>query len=211
MATYSHFCIFCLTQSNADSRLSHANEIVEYYKKSPWGNGDRWKEGVLHVSVTLLKSAFKQQAISARYYLLVMEGKIFDIRLIPEFSGASTDMPIVEWIENGELVCELCAMKNVEHVLPLRLRGGALAIHRQLSAEQKAAAEQIKQALRTAYAADAFNAYDQFITWQLHLGEMVDKFFAELRLLYCHLQHHNDTIIKTQEDFFNKILPLTLL
>ena len=24
-------------------------------------------------------------------------------------------------------------------------------------------------------------------------------------LLYCHLQHHNDTIIKTQEDFFNKI------
>ena len=25
------------------------------------------------------------------------------------------------------------------------------------------------------------------------------------RVLYCHLQHHNDTIIKTQEDFFNKI------
>ena len=24
-------------------------------------------------------------------------------------------------------------------------------------------------------------------------------------LLYCHLQHHNDTIIKTLEDFFNKI------
>ena len=24
-------------------------------------------------------------------------------------------------------------------------------------------------------------------------------------MLYCHLQHHNDTIIKTQEDFFNKI------
>ena len=34
----------------------------------------------------------------------------------------------------------------------------------------------------------------------------------DLYLLYCHLQHHNDTIIKTQEDFFNKIyLPLTLL
>ena len=25
------------------------------------------------------------------------------------------------------------------------------------------------------------------------------------RVLYCHLQHHNNTIIKTQEDFFNKI------
>ena len=29
-----------------------------------------------------------------------MEGKIFDIRLIPEFSGAATDMPIVKWVEN---------------------------------------------------------------------------------------------------------------
>ena len=31
-------------------------------------------------------------------------------------------------------------------------------------------------------------------------------------LLYSHLQHHNDTINKqTHEDFFNNILPLTLL
>ena len=30
-------------------------------------------------------------------------------------------------------------------------------------------------------------------------------------VLYCHLQHHNDTINKqTQEDFFNKYVPLTL-
>ena len=89
---------------------------------------------------------------------------MFDVRLIPEFSGAATDMPIVEWVENVELVCELCTMKNVEHVLPLRLRGGALAIYRQLNAEQKADAEQIKQALITTYATDAFNAYDQFVT-----------------------------------------------
>ena len=92
---------------------------------------------------------------------------MFDIRLIPEFSGAVTDMPIVEWVENVELVCELCAIKNVECVLPLRSRGGALAIYRQLSAEQKADTEQIKQALITTYATDAFNAYDQFVTRQL--------------------------------------------
>ena len=131
------------------------------------------------MSLTFFKS-FKLQAISARYYFLVMEGHIFDARLILEFSGAVTDMPIVEWVENVELLCELCSMKNVECVLPLRLRGGALAIYRQLSAEQKADAEQIKQALITAYAADAFNAYDQFVTRQLHPGEMVDEFFAEL-------------------------------
>ena len=49
-------------------------------------------------------------------------------------------------------------------VLPLRLRGGALAIYRQLSVEQKADAEQIRQALITAYATDAYNAYDLFVT-----------------------------------------------
>ena len=89
---------------------------------------------------------------------------MFDVRLILEFSGVAIDMPIVEWVENVELVCNLCAVKNVNRVLPLRLRGGALAIYRQLSMEQKADAEQIKQALITAYATDAFNAYDQFIT-----------------------------------------------
>ena len=112
-----------------------------------------------------------------------MEGKMFDVRLIPEFSGAATDMPIVQWVENVELVCELCTMKNVEHIQPLRLRGGALAVYRQLSAEQKADAEQIKQALITTYATDAFNAYDQFVTRQLCPDETVDKFFAELRWL----------------------------
>ena len=55
-------------------------------------------------------------------------------------------------------------MKNVERVLPLRLRGGALAIYRQLSREQKVDVEQIKQALITTYAADAFYTYDQFVT-----------------------------------------------
>ena len=63
---------------------------------------------------------------------------MFDVRLIPEFSGVATDVPIVEWVKNVKLVYEFCAMKNVERVLPLRLRWGALAIYRQLSAGQKA-------------------------------------------------------------------------
>ena len=69
-------------------------------------------------TITLLKSTFKLEAFSA------MEGKMFDIWLILEFSGAATDMPIVEWIENVELVCELCPMKNVERVLPLACKSG---------------------------------------------------------------------------------------
>ena len=49
--------------------------------------------------------------------------------------------------------------------------------------EQKVDAEQIKQAHITAYATDAFNAYDQFVTQQLRPGETVDEFFAELQRL----------------------------
>ena len=186
------FVFAYLAWSNTDSRLSHANEIVRYNKKSPRGNGHKLKEGVLRgqtcarglsVSGMLLKSTFKLQAISVRYYLLAMEGKMFDVRLNLEFSGVVTDMPIVEWVKNVELVCKLCAMKNVEHVLSLRLRGRALAIYRQLSAEQKVDAEQIKHALITMYATDVFNAYDQFVTQQLRPGETLDKFFAELRWL----------------------------
>ena len=48
-----------------------------------------------------------------------MMGKAFNIRLIPVFSGAVTDMPIVEWLKHVEMVCELCAMDRVEHVLLL--------------------------------------------------------------------------------------------
>ena len=99
--------------------------------------------------VMLLKSTFKPQAISVIYYLFAMEGKMFDVWLILEFSGAATDMPIVEWVENVELVCELCAMKNIERILPLRLRRGVFAIYKQLSAQQKVDAEQIKQVLIT--------------------------------------------------------------
>ena len=155
------------------------------------GTGGEFEEGVLRrqsratrlsestqKTVTLLKLTFKLEAISAIYYVSVMESKMFDIQLIPEFFDAATDMPIVVWIENVELVCELCTMKNVERVLPLRLQGGVLAIYRQLSAEQKADAELIKQVLITAYATDAFNAYDQFVTRQLCPDKTVDEFFC---------------------------------
>ena len=123
------------------------------------------------------------QAISVHIILLMMNGKAVNVCLIPEFSGTTVDMPIVEWTENVELVTELCTMNKIEHILPLRLQGGALAVYRQLSKEQKGDAEQIEQALITAYETDAFNAYDQFVTRQLRLYETVDEFLAELHRL----------------------------
>ena len=79
-----------------------------------------------------------------------MDGKTFDVQLIPEFSSTMTNMPIVEWIKNVKLVCELCAMDKVGHIFSLGLQGGALAMHRRLSKKQGADAKQIKQALITA-------------------------------------------------------------
>ena len=89
-------------------------------------------------------------------------------------------MLIVEWIKNVELVCELCAMDKVKHVLPLRLPGGALAMYRRLSKEQRAGTEQIKEALIIAYATDKFNIFNQFVTQYHHPGETVDEFLADL-------------------------------
>ena len=60
-------------------------------------------------------------------------------------------MPIVECLENVEMVCELCALDRVEYILPLQLRGGALAVYWQLSQEQRMDQEEIKRALMTAY------------------------------------------------------------
>ena len=72
------------------------------------------------------------------------------------------DMPIVEWIENVELVCKFCAMDRVEHVLLLCLQGGALVMYQQLSKEKRADPEEIKKALMTTYVTDTFNTFNQF-------------------------------------------------
>ena len=48
-----------------------------------------------------------------------MASRQFDVRLIPEFSGAATDTPILEWLEDPELTCELCKIPKIEQVLPL--------------------------------------------------------------------------------------------
>lgn len=49
-------------------------------------------------------------------FSLVMTSKQFNIRLIPKFSGVTTNLLLVKWLENVELVCDLC---EVEYVLPL--------------------------------------------------------------------------------------------
>jgi len=109
--------------------------------------------------------------------------KMFDYRLIPEFGGSPSDEPVIEWIQRVEMICELCKRTDIELILPLRLRGGALAVYRQLSKGEKTNFQQIKQALIKAYAPDSFGAYDRFVARRLQPGETVNEYLAELQQL----------------------------
>ena len=105
-----------------------------------------------------------------------------ELRLIPEFSGDSTQN-VVEWLEKAELVCKLRGVAHLESVLPLRLTGGAFAVYQQLPDADKQDIGKITKALRTAFAVDSFTAYEQFVGRRLQHGETVDMFLAELRRL----------------------------
>ena len=73
-----------------------------------------------------------------------MVGKAFDILLILEFHGVSSDHTVSEWLEQVELVCKMCGVDNVERVLPLRLRGGALSVYRRLTCNWREDLQQVK-------------------------------------------------------------------
>ena len=105
-----------------------------------------------------------------------MAGKAFDIWLIPEFHGVSSDHTVSEWLEQVELVCEMCVVDNVEHALALRLRGRALSIYRQLTRDQREDLQQVKQALHVAFALDPF---DVFVSRCLRPRETVDKYLGD--------------------------------
>ena len=105
-----------------------------------------------------------------------------DLRLIQEFSGDGS-VNVIEWLEKAELVCALRGITRLEAVLPLRLTGGAFAVYQQLTAEDKDDSGKIKFALKTAFAVDAFTAYELFVARRLQPGETVDVYLAELRRL----------------------------
>ena len=100
-----------------------------------------------------------------------MAGKAFDIQLIPEFHGVSSDHTVSEWLEQVERVCEMCGVDNVERVILLRLRGGALSVYRRLTCDQREDLQQIKQALFVAFAPDPFVAFDTFVSHRLRPEE----------------------------------------
>ena len=70
--------------------------------------------------------------------------------------------------------------ERVDCILPLRLTGDALTVHRQLKKEQRADIEEIKCTLTTAFA-----TFEQFATQRLCNRETVDELLAALERLAC--------------------------
>lgn len=104
-----------------------------------------------------------------------------DIRLIPEFDGASQD--VVEWLEKLELICRIRGIHGLHNVLPLRLTGGAFAVYMQLPATDKVSYTKLKESLISAFSTDKFLAYEQFITRKIRIDESADVYLADLRRL----------------------------
>ena len=104
----------------------------------------------------------------------------FDLRLIQTFSGDKDDLTITEWLENVEMVCRLTNVAQLECVLALRLKGRALKVYHQLSAEDKKDANKIKHALKKVFGTDPFVAYNQFVGRTLQSGEAPEEFLADL-------------------------------
>ena len=119
-----------------------------------------------------------------------MAGKAFDIWLIPEFHSIPSNYTVPEWLEQVELVCEMCGVGNVECVLPLRLRGRALSVYRRLTCDQREDLQQVKQALLVAFAPDPFVAFDTFVSRRLCPRETVDNYLGDLQDL-AHLIEEN--------------------
>ena len=119
-----------------------------------------------------------------------MAGKAFDIQLISEFHGVSSDHMVSEWLEQVELVSKMCGVDNVERILPLRLRGGALSVYRWLTRDQRKDLQQVKQALLMAFAPDPFVAFDTFVSRCLHPRETVDEYLGDLQDLACLIEEN---------------------
>uniref|UniRef100_A0A5S6QA85 CCHC-type domain-containing protein n=1 Tax=Trichuris muris TaxID=70415 RepID=A0A5S6QA85_TRIMR len=108
--------------------------------------------------------------------------KSLDLRLIPEYDG-SGKQAITGWIKQVELLCKLRGIVDTASVIPLRLRGGALAVFLQLPDEEKRSSVRLTKALLTAFAADPYDAYEEFITRKLSADEAPDVFLTVLRRL----------------------------
>lgn len=92
----------------------------------------------------------------------------------------STDFD--EWKKKFELVANLHGVEDLASTLPLFLTGDAFAVFDGLDAKEKDY-ESVTRALRRAFSADMFSAYEAFVSRRHRAGEPVDIYLSDLKRL----------------------------
>ena len=99
--------------------------------------------------------------------------------IIKPFSGEG-DM--VAWLKKVRLVAKLQQVDDVASLLPLYFDGDALALYKEMDADDQKQIEQIEAWLKEAFTDDAFAVYrkETMIRWA---GERVDVYANKIRQL----------------------------
>ena len=99
--------------------------------------------------------------------------------IIKPFSGKGN---VVEWLKKVRLVAKLQQVDDVASLLPLYLKGDALALYMEMEDNNQKQIEQIEARLKEAFTYDAFAAYrkETMFRWA---GERVDVYTNKIRQL----------------------------
>ena len=105
-----------------------------------------------------------------------MAGRIEASKVIRPFDREGD---AVAWLAKVELVASLTETKDVAKLIPLYLKGGALAFYLEMDAAKRADYNLLSQELMRAYSDSEFVAYSKLRTvkWT---GEPVDVFATEV-------------------------------
>lgn len=76
--------------------------------------------------------------------------------------------------QKAELVCKMCIVRHLGHIIPLRLLSGGFVVYQQLGEDKRADINQMKSTLSTHFAMDGFVVYELLTEQQLCYRESVD-------------------------------------
>lgn len=113
--------------------------------------------------------------------------------LIRNFDG---DGCVETWLDKVKLVCQMQGISDVSQVIPLFLEGPAFAVFKQLDSATKKDAGLLETALLSAFAMNAFQAYDELRVRGWRDNEPVDVFLAELQRLASLADIKDDNLLK---------------
>ena len=112
-----------------------------------------------------------------------LKGKI-KMNLVEKFSGTDPAVDVVDWLEKLKIVARLQGIPDDQELslIPLYLEGEAFKTYMELEPNKKADAEEIKAALKKAYADGPSQAFAKLcaLTWT---GQSVESFVNQIRRL----------------------------